>query len=400
MVIFHLDLDCFFVGVERVLEPSLVGRAVVVGGRADTRGVVASASYEARRFGVHAGMPLAQARRLCPQAVFLEGRYHYYEQFSDRFFRILGDFTPDIESGGIDEAYGNMTGFEPFYGPPREAARRLKDQVRQELGLTCTIGIAASKVVAKVASDLAKPDGLLEVPAGGEAAFLAPLPVEKLPGVGHKTAQVLQGLGVRTLGELAALPVLRLKKLFGAWGVALHRLAQGRDLGPLGPLPSAKSISRSTTFARDTLDRAFLEAVLAYLSQRVGRELRETGKQARLVFLKLRYSDFETLSRQQVLPQPTDMDQVIFEVGRTLLLRQLKQRRELVRLVGVGAGGLVAGRQLPLWPDSLGELNRVLDRLRQKYGFPCPQTGRTLRLREAFPQEKEGYVLHTPCLTR
>ncbi len=399
MRIFHIDLDCFFVGVERVLDPALNGRPVVVGGRGDGRGVVASASYEARESGIRAGMPLGQARRLCPQAVFLEGRHRHYEASSERFFRVLEEFTPDIEPGGIDEAYLDMTGFEPFYGPPAQAARRMKARVKDELGLYCTVGIASSKVVARVASDLAKPDGLLEVEVGKEAEFLAPLPVERLPGVGPRTGDVLSRLGIRSIGDLAATPPLRLEQALGAWGLGLHRLARGRDQGPLAPPAEARSISRSTTFARDTLGRAFLEAVLAYLSQRVGAELRASGRQARVVFLKLRYADFETLSRQQALPQPTDLDQVIFEVARGLLLKQLKKRRELVRLVGVGVEGLVAGRQLPLGPDTLGELNRTLDRLRRKYGFLALRDGRVHSLMASFPREKGDYLLHTPCLS-
>ena len=400
MRIFHIDLDCFFVGVERVLAPALNGRQVVVGGRGDGRGVVASASYEARASGIGAGMPLGQAKRLCPQAVFLEGRYARYEAFSDGFFRILEEFTPDIEPGGIDEAYLDMTGFEPFYGPPIQAARRMKARIKDELGLYCTVGIASSKVVARVASDLAKPDGVLEVEVGKEAEFLAPLPVEKLPGVGPRTGDVLARLGIRSIGDLAAAAPLRLEKALGAWGLGLHRLAWGRDLGPLAPPAEAKSISRSTTFARDTLDRAFLEAVLAYLSQRVGADLRASGRQARVVSLKLRYADFETLSHQQALPQPIDLDQVIFEVARGLLLKQLKKRRELVRLVGVGVEGLVAGRQLRLGPETLGELNRTLDRLRRKYGFLVLQDGRVHCLMAAFSREKGDYLLHTPCLSR
>lgn len=400
--IFHVDLDAFFVAVEEVADPSLRGKPVVVGGRG-WRGVVASASYPARKFGISAGMPLAQARRLCPQAVFREGRYSRYQQASDAFFAILNGFTPFIEPGGIDEAYLDMTGFESLYGPPRRAAALIKERVRRELGLAASVGIASTKVVAKVASDRSKPDGLLEVPPGGEAAFLSPLPVSDLPGVGPHTAQALARVGVSTIGGLASLRPSLLRYLFGAWGPLLGRLARGEDNSPVEPPAEAKSVSRSTTLDADTRDTHFLEAVLAYLCERVGAELRQSGKLARCLTVRLRFSDFETLQHQVTLPQPTSHHQVLFETGRGLMGHLLARRTLPVRLVGIGASRLTAGRQLPLWPPAtvrLEGLNRAIDNLRERYGFSAIQTGRTFGLRDTFPTEGGDFVLPTPALSR
>jgi DNA polymerase-4 len=400
--IFHIDLDAFFVAVEEVADASLRGKAVVVGGRG-WRGVVACASYPARQYGIGAGMPLTQARRLCPHAVFVEGRFSRYRQASDAFFAILNDFTPFIEPVGIDEAYLDMTGFESLYGTPHRAAVLIKERVRRELGLAASVGIAASKVVAKVASGLSKPDGLIEVSPREEAAFLAPLPVGTLPGVGPRTVQALSRMGVDTVGGLASLPPSLLRYLFGSWGGLLRRHARGEDTSPVEPPAEAKSVSRSTTLDTDTRDRAFLEAVLAYLCERVGAELRRHGKLARCVTLRLRYSDFETLQHQSTLPQPTSHHQLLFEAGRALMDRLLPRRGLPVRLVGIGTSRLVSGRQLPLWPSTSGRLeplNGAIDRLRGRYGFTAIQTGRTFSLGRTFPTEGNDYVLPTPALSR
>ncbi|MEK7280958.1 MAG: DNA polymerase IV, partial [Chloroflexota bacterium] len=270
--IFHIDMDAFFVSVERARDESLWGKPVAVGGRG-VRGVVASASYEARAYGIMAGMSLSQARRLCPEAVFLEGRFGHYQEVSRRLIDLLYRFTPDVEVSGIDEAYLDMTGFELLYGNPLTTARRLKEQIQEELRVTASVGIASSKLVAKVASDFYKPDGLCLVPSGEESAFLAPLPVAHLPGVGPQTEKALASLGVETIGQLALLPFPLLRRLFGRSGLTLYHHAQGLDNSPVEPPAEAKSISRSTTFERDTLDLAFLEAILGYLTERVGAEL-------------------------------------------------------------------------------------------------------------------------------
>ncbi|MFH0914691.1 MAG: DNA polymerase IV [Chloroflexota bacterium] len=401
--IMHIDLDAFFVSVEQRDSPELRGKPVVVGGKPDQRGVVAAASYEARAFGLHSGMPLARAHRLCPQAVFIEGNFAKYREASEKFMSILADFSPDLEPMGLDEAYLDATGFESLYGSVYRMAARIRERVKSELGICASVGIASSKVVAKVASGQAKPDGLLEVPVGGEAAFLAPLPVGKLPGIGKKSEPVLHSLGVKTIGDLACLPTKVLKKHFGIWGELMQEHARGIDDSKVSPPEEAKSISRETTFARDTREKELILATLRYLAERVGSSLREDGKLARCVTLKLRYSDFTTITRRHTLGQATDTDQVIFSTGADLLQKTLGFGKRLIRLVGIGVADLIEGRQLGLL-DARGrrqeQLDKTVDRIRRKYGFAAIQTGRTMLLKDIFPSDERGYTLHTPSLSR
>ncbi len=400
----HIDLDAFFVSVEQVLNPELQGKAVVVGGRPDRRGVVASASYEARKFGLYASMPLATASRLCPQAIFIEGSFSKYRDASRKFMTILADFSPYLEPISLDEAYLDATGFESIYGSIHQMALNIKQRIKDELGFCGSVGIAGCKVVAKVASELSKPDGLLEVAPGEERSFLAPLSIAKLPGVGKKTEQILGGLGIKTIGELSTMPVSTLKNHFGVFGELLHRHARGIDGRDVEPPTATKSISRETTFGKDTLNRSLLKATLQYLSERVGADLRQRGKQAKCVTLKLRYADFTTITRRHTLRQSSDTNQTIFDTGVKLLNQALSQEKQPVRLIGIGVSSLVEpGRQLDML-DASGErlerLNKAIDRIRNKYGFTAIQTGRTLLLKDIFPESDEGYTLHTPSLSR
>jgi len=400
----HIDLDAFFVSVEQALNPELRGKPVVVGGKPDRRGVVASASYEARRFGLHAGMPLATAYRLCPQAIFIVGSFHKYRDASQRFMTILADFSPYLEPVSLDEAYLDVTGFESIHGSIHQMAAAIKQRIKRELGLCASIGIASCKVVAKIASELSKPDGLLEVAAGDERSFLAPLPIAKLPGIGRKTERVLAGLGISTIGKLSITPLDVLRSHFGASGEVLHRFANGIDDRKVEPPAAAKSISRETTFGKDTRDRSLLKATLRYLGERVGSELRQRGKQARRITLKLRYADFTTITRSHTLSQASDTDQTIFDTGTSLLKKELAQGKQPIRLIGIGVSNLVEpGRQLDMIDKSAQrqeQLNRAIDRIRNKYGFTAIQTGRTLLLKDIFPETDEGYTLHTPSLSR
>ncbi|MCL0059637.1 DNA polymerase IV [Dehalococcoidia bacterium] len=402
--IMHIDLDAFFVSVEQALNPELQGKPVVVGGSADKRGVVACASYEARAFGLHAGMPLTTASRLCPQATFIEGSFPKYRDASQRFMAILADFSPSLEPVSLDEVYLDATGFESIYGSIWQMAVAIKQRIRDELGLCSSAGIASCKVVAKIAAELSKPDGLLEIARGEERSFLAPLPIAKLPGVGKKTERILSGLGIDTIGKLSVMPLSALKSRFGASGELLHRYANGIDNREVEPPGAAKSISRETTFGKDTKDRSLLEATLRYLGERVGAELRRRGRQARCVTLKLRYADFTTIARSRTLKQASNTDQTIFDTGLELLNKALAQEKQPVRLIGIGVSNLVEpGRQLDMFDPSaqrLEQLNIAIDRIRDKYGFTAIQTGRTLQLKEIFPTGGEGYTLQTPSLSR
>ena len=401
--IMHIDLDAFFVSVEQVENPELRCKPVVVGGRLGVWGVVAAASYEASAFGLHSGITIKTASRLCPQATFIEGSFPKYRDASKRFMAILADFSPFLESLGLDEAYLEVTGFESLYGSIHEVAMAIKQRIKDELGLCASVGVASCKMVTKVASDLSKPDGLLEVVKGEERSFLTPLPVDRLPGVGKKTERILRGLGIKTIGELSVMPLDCLKSHFGMFGERLHRSANGIDTRKVELPAAAKSISRETTFDKDTKDRSFLRTTLRYLGENVGADLRQHDKQARCMTLKLRYADFTTIIRRHTLPRTIESDQVIFTAGAKQLNRILSLEKQPVRLIGIGVSNLVKGRQLTML-DSLTQklvrLDETIDRIRQKYGFTAIQTGRTLLLKDLFPETDDGYTLHTPSLSR
>lgn len=380
--ILHIDIDCFFAAAEIARRPELRGKPVIVGKEPGYRGVVCAASYGARAYGVKTAMPLSQAARLCPHAVFLPTDIHYYEGLSRRFHAILADYTPDVEPLGMDEAFLDLTGCHPICGDPQDAAQDIRRRVRQELSLACSAGLATAKVVAKVASDQAKPDGFLAVLPGQEAAFLAPLPIRALPMIGERMEKALLGLGLATIGDLAHLPGAALEARFGALGRVIWYHAQGLDAAPVPrPVGAAKSVSREVTFPYDVNDPALLRAALRLEAERIGAELRSIGRRARSVALKLRYGDFTTISRSLTLPLATNADQVIYEVACGLLKRALAQDHRAVRLIGVGTANLISDAQLPLWPshpDRWEELARWIDRLRAKYGFQAVQTGRTV----------------------
>ena len=383
--ILHIDLDAFFVSVEQAIAPELRGKPVIVGGKPDRRGVVASASYEARAFGIRAAMPLSKAYRLCPQSIFLQGNFQLYRDYSSKFMMILADFSPSLEPAGLDEAYLDVTGCE-FRGSALEIAREIKARAKKELQLVASVGIAGCKVVAKIASDLSKPDGLLEVAPGDERKFLFSLPVLRLPGVGEKTEQELKKMGIKTIGQLAVLPLETVKRRFGVYGVMLHNHANGIDDHRVETYDEVKSISRETTFEHDTLEQRFLEGVMWNLSERVGADLRSKFKRARTVSLKLRYADFETTTRQTTSIEAIASDEAIFNEAMGLLNQTLARKRKLVRLLGVGVSNLMSDtKQLHLFNSESQRwehLNRTIDRIREKYGFASIQTGRTFALKD------------------
>ena len=381
--ILHVDLDAFFVAVEQARDPSLCGRPVVVGGDPRGRGVVATASYEARRYGIHSGMALATAQRLCPHALFLRGDFRRYEEASQAFHALLSRYTPLVEPAGLDEAYLDLTGCEAVAGAPLDAASHIRACVRRELSITASIGLATSKTAAKIASDAAKPDGLLDVPRGQEAAFLAPLPVRRLPGVGPQVEAALAAVGVRSLGQLAALPETRLRSLLGRHGPGLATRARGVDHSAVRALRApVRSVSREGTFAGDISDAAALRAVLRSYCESVAVDLRRQGRRARSLTLKLRYGDFTTITRSLTVDPPSHADAVLYEAATALLEAALARDGRALRLIGFGASNLVEDAvQLPLeearW-QRLERLDRAVDRLRLKYGRRCLQTGRTL----------------------
>jgi DNA polymerase IV len=370
-------MDAFFVSVEELFDPSLKGNAVVVGGRPNERGVVSAASYEARKFGVHSAMPLRTAARLCPHAIFVDGHPTRYREYSGRVFEVLNRFSPLVEMASIDEAYLDMTGTERLHGPPVRAAHALHQAMKSETRLNCSIGIATARLVAKVASDQAKPNGVLWVMPGREAAFLAPLDVRKIPGIGKVTEKNLHALAIRKVGDLARLDDAFLETHFGKWGLALAGKSRGLDAGgwfdtEIGADTDPKSVSHEHTFNEDTGDEAVLEATLARLSEMVGRRLREGGLKARTVQLKLRYSDFSTITRAHSMERPTQIDTEIFDQARALFHRNWKVGGR-VRLLGVHTSSFEdTDEQMDLFDGGKHERWRqaleAADRLRDKYG--------------------------------
>jgi DNA polymerase-4 len=375
--IFHVDMDAFFVSVEELFDPSLKGKAVVVGGQRNERGVVSAASYEARKFGVHSAMPLRTAAKLCPHATFVDGHPDRYRQYSERVYNVLNGFSPLVEMASIDEAYLDMTGTERLHGPPLKAAHVLHHRIKSGTQLNCSIGIGTSRLVAKVSSAQAKPNGILWVIPGEEAKLLAPLDVRSIPGVGKVMEQNLHAMGVRKVGDLAALQESVLQEHFGKWGLALAGKALGKDAGgwfdtDVGAGTDPKSISHEHTFNEDTAEQDRLESTLMRLSEMVGRRLREHHLHARTIQLKLRYQDFTTITRAHTLPRVTQLDTEIFEQVRALF-RKNWRRGQPVRLLGVHASEfeqkegqidlLEAGRH-ERWQQALS----AADKLRDKYG--------------------------------
>ncbi|HIN15951.1 MAG TPA: DNA polymerase IV [Dehalococcoidia bacterium] len=371
-VIFHVDLDAFFVEVERQNDATLVGKPVVIGGLGP-RGVVATASYEAREFGVHSAQAMAVARRLCPQAIFMRGSHDLYREVSKKFMEVLRSYSPVVVPVSVDEAYLDMTGTERLYGMPMEAARTIKRMVRDELGLPASIGIGPSKLVAKVSTEHAKPDGIFQVQPDEVEAFFAPQPVRNLPGIGPKAGEALARLRIATLGELANAPDGPLRRALGPNNADhIKRRAKGIDNAPLRERAKAKSISAETTFETDVSSRSELERVLKRLSERVGTRLRKSGQLARNASIKLRYGDFTTITRQRTFPVPGDGDQLIYDAAHAVLVTAMRQRGDAIRLLGVGVSGLgEQAAQLSLLDDNpLADsgMSEVIDSIRDRFG--------------------------------
>jgi len=380
--ILHVDMDAFFVSVELLERPELIGKAVVVGGRPDQRGVVTAASYEARKFGVHSAMPLRTAGKLCPHAVFLDGHHHKYGEWSDRVATILAKFSPIVEMVSIDEAYLDLAGTERLQGPPLAAADKLLRTITATTGLPCSGGLAATRLVAKVASEQAKPRGLVWVVPGSEARFLAPLPVRKIPGIGEVTERALRALGLETVGQLADTPQEKLEKVFGQWGTALYRKARGGDSYEFVIDAEPKSISHNHTFGEDTNDTDVLVSMLSHLSQKACKRLRESGLATRTVTLTIRYAGFDTYTRSKTLSDPTLLDSDIFAVFQSLFRTHRNMKRK-IRLLGVALSGFSHGnQQLDLLEaerrSKLEKLTRAADHLRDRFGFDSVKFGGSL----------------------
>lgn len=376
--IMHVDLDAFFVEVCRHRHPELREvELLVVGGRRDQRGVVQSASYGARKYGVHAGMPIAEAVRLCPAATFFQGDFQHYREASEQIERVLGDFSPTVVMASLDEAYLDFGGTEQLYpGSLLPVAERLRDAVRAAAGLDCSVGIGPNRMIAKLASDFAKPRGLMEVRAGWEEGFLAGLPVAALPGVGPRTAARWAELGLVDVVQIQRMDPAQLERLVGDDAKALKLRAHGHGGTTLSSGRLPRSVSRETTMSRDERDPARLERLLALLTARVAAQLRDEELQARTVTLKLRHDDFHTVTRRRTLDTPTSLDAELFGAARELFrlaFDDVRHRDRGVRLIGVAATNLLTASSPDLFEPAerarLRKLTDAVDKVRDKYGF-------------------------------
>lgn len=368
-------MDAFFVSVEEVLDPSLKGKPVIVGGDIDSRGVVAAASYAARKYGIHSAMPIARAKRLCPHAIFLRGSHRLYSEYSAKVFEILRGYSPLVEPMSLDEAFVDLTGCGKLHGPVLKTAETIRNEIKDRLGLNASTGIATNKLMAKIASAYCKPNGMLWIAPGSEQRFLAPLPIKRIPGIGPKGVIQLNRMGVHTVADLARLPLELLEEVYGKWGASLYRKARGISRSPvIAETEGPRSISRETTFNTDSIDPLFLESTLSYLTEKSAAQLRSSKLFASTVTLKLRYSDFKTVTRSQTLSWPTAADHTLFRTA-TKLFRNLFNRKAGIRLIGISLTSLNAHpyRQEDLFDlkDSKrwDELYHGIDRIREKYGF-------------------------------
>ncbi|WP_428940897.1 DNA polymerase IV [Fontivita pretiosa] len=381
--IVHVDLDAFFAAVEQLDNPELRGQPVLVGGQGP-RAVVATASYEARPFGCRSAMPMALARRLCPQAIVVPPRFWRYRELSDAMFDILDDFTPVIEPLSIDEAFLDLSGTQRLLGGAQTVARRIKQRVRDELKLTISVGVAPNKFLAKLASDLHKPDGLTIVGREDVDRLLPPLPISRIWGIGPRTQARLNDLGIRTIGDIRKLPLELLVQNFGSEGERYYRLARGLDDRPVTPDSRAKSIGQEQTFGIDIADAEELRRILLGQVEQVAWRLRRSGLRAGGVTLKIRDGQFNTITRAGRLAEPTDLTKPLWDAARTVFDAWAHTQFKPLRLLGVQATRLSGeAPQLPLFDDEQQQRQRrvddAIDRIRQKYGQAAVRRGQVTR---------------------
>lgn len=397
--ILHLDLDAFFASVEQIRNPSLRGKPVIVGS-----GCIASCSYEARRFGLTAGMSIREAMRLCPRALVLKGDQRVYHAFAERVFEACRGVSPAVETY-LDEAHCDLTGTSRINGSPLEAGSRLKVLIQERTGLTVTVGIGTNRMIARLAGKAAKPDGLAAVEPGSEASFIADRPVRELPGVGRRTGELFSKLNIETVADLRAVPRPALRQLLGEPGEVLYERCRGRDPRAVSQREVPRSVSRETAFHYPTAAESEIEAMLYYLTERAARFLRGRGLEARTVGVRIRYSDFRGAAASATLAAPTALDPTLFHTAARLL-RSLRSRRVSLRLVGLRLEGLrlAEATQGDLMEEDAEAARRQLvaglDRVRSRYGHSAVVVGRSIRLLGALEQNPDGFVLRTPSLTK
>ncbi len=401
-IIFHIDVDAFFASAEQSFNPLLRDRPVIVGGLPTQRGVVHSASYDARSEGVRKGMPLFEAYKRCPKAIFLKGNYRHYHYIARKLLEIYREFTPAVEFSSLDDAYLDVTGTTHFWKDSVQMAGKIQAAVWDRLHIPVSIGIGSSKLVSRIASGQRKPKGLTCVPSGNELKFLFPLPVTQLPGVGRMTQSRLYDLGILTIGELSRLPKSLLFQLFGKNGLKLWEFANGRDSRPVRPVRLPKQLSRETSFESDVGDPEIILATIHYLIERLTEKLRENRLVCRKLGLGIRYSDFQTLQRSGALPEGM---QDSFRLGQFAedIFHTLHLRRARVRFVRVQLGGLEPEAwqpQLFQFEKKEKSLNKTIDKIRRRFGFMSILPAKTLLLQSNYQMDSYGYILHTPSLSQ
>ncbi|MEO0101311.1 MAG: DNA polymerase IV [candidate division WOR-3 bacterium] len=381
MLILHIDMDTFYVSCERLKKPWLFNKPVIVGGPLRRRGVVASASYEARKFGIKAGMAIDYAHRLCPEAIIIQPDFPFYEAYSKKIYEILRHFSPIVAMTSIDEGYLDITGTEKLFGEPLQLGRKIKEAIRK-LGLPSTVGIAKNPTLAKIATRIAKPDGLFYLPKGKEEEYLASVPVETIPGIGEKNSLILKGAGIKTIGDFLKADITTLNRLMGKWAEKLRKNLTEEKWLEIRERP--KSIGRSITLLRDIRNLEILEKTLYELLKEAASELREWQEQATIITVRIRFEDFTTITQRQKI-SPTDAHQLIFPKAKELLHSLIKKRDKKVRLLGITLSGFTTyplQSSLFLPPEreiALQRLNKTLDQIRKKLGEDKVQEGRIFR---------------------
>src|SRR5690554_4031750 len=368
--IMHIDMDAFFASVEQLDNPDISGKQVIVGGLGK-RGVVSTASYEARKYGVHSAMPMTEARKLCPEGIFISGRHKRYAELSGDIYQIFKNYTPLVEKVSIDEAFLDLKGCHRLFGNSVEIGKKIKKEIKNKTGLTASAGLAPNKFLAKLASDMDKPDGFFVIEEDRIAEILEPLSVNKMWGVGKKATKVLKNKGISTVGQLKKLSLNELSAIFGKMGIQLYYLSRGIDNRSVSQDDEIKSISHEETYSQDLKDREEIYQKLLSMAERVSRRMRKKGYKGNTIFIKIRYGDFTTLTRRTTLPKAINDTDSIYHTARELLKKD-KLLRKPVRLLGIGVSSLKEnqGTQLSLFSDNIGrdKLTRTIDHIKDRFG--------------------------------
>ena len=401
-IIMHIDADAFFASVEQGFNPLLRGKPVIVGGKENQRGVVHTASYEARARGIRTGMALVRAKALCPQAVFLKGDYEHYQAVSQIFQEVYLKYTPQVEFTSLDDAFLDLSGSAHLYPSVEWIARSIIAEVQQRVGVSLSVGVGSNKLIARIASDLKKPGGIVCLEAEQEEEFLAALPVEKLPGIGHVSKERLIDLRIFRVGQLAKLPRIIVEQLFGKNGVKIWELANGIDERPVQRKIIPRQISRETSLEEDTSDENLVRGILQYLTERVAKKLREQELVCRAISVKIGYSDFKRHARSQSLTHPSNDSADLFRLAG-LIFEEIRLRRIRIRHVGIAVTHL---EPLNFQRFLFDERNRqesltsAIDEIRARFGFMALLPANTLELKHKYKMQANGFVLHNPALTR